>query len=64
MTTIASTIKPDSPATIIELRGESGKLYGTLNTATGVIHIRRGNERDRVDVSAYLKAAGIKKDAV
>ena len=54
--TIATTLKP-SPGTLIELRGESGRLYGKFDPATGVIHTRRGSERDRIDMRPYLKLA-------
>jgi hypothetical protein len=48
---------PAPPSALIELRGESGRLYGKFDPNTGVIYTRRGSERDRIDMRPYLKAA-------
>lgn len=47
-------------ARLIELRGPSGKCYGELDIATGVIIFRRGKIEERIDVTPYFKAATIK----
>lgn len=42
---------------LIELRGPSGKCYGELDAATGVIIFRRGKlPAERIDLTPYFKA--------
>ena len=53
--------KPTPPSTsdaaFVPLRGESGRLFGVLDTRTGVIHVRKGAAIDRVQLPAYVALA-------
>jgi hypothetical protein len=56
-TTTSVSLQP----TLIELRGPSGKCYGELDTATGVIIFRRGKlPAEHIDLKPYFKAATTK----
>jgi hypothetical protein len=50
----------DTPTTqpLVPLRGPSGKLYGMLDVARGVIVFQRGKQRgESIDLTPYFKAA-------
>jgi hypothetical protein len=49
----------DTPTQLlIPLRGASGKLYGMLDVARGVIVFQRGKQRgESIDLTPYFKAA-------
>jgi hypothetical protein len=56
MTATQTTPPPSKTTTsspFVELRGESGRLYGMLDTRTGVIHVQKGHVQDRIDLSKY-----------
>lgn len=48
--------QPTPTPSLIPVRTEGGRLLGMLDPATAVLHIRRGHEVDRVDLSRYAQA--------
>jgi hypothetical protein len=51
----------DGAITLVELRGASGKLYGMLDVASGVIMFKLGPGRgESIDLTPYFKAATVK----
>lgn len=49
------------PSLLIPLRGPSGKLYGELDVARGIIIFKRGKGRgESIDLTPYFRAATIK----
>jgi hypothetical protein len=60
-TTTKQTTNDKPAAAFVEVRGESGRLFGMLDVRTGIIHIRQGKaghgngRTDRCDITPYLK---------
>lgn len=55
------TTDTPTPPHLIPLRGASGKLYGMLDVARGVIVFQRGKQRgESIDLTPYFKAANAK----
>jgi hypothetical protein len=53
-----ASLGSDGAITLVPLRGPSGKLYGELDVATGIIIFRRGKlPAERIDLTPYFKAA-------
>jgi hypothetical protein len=57
---VASNITGVSlPSASIQVRGPSGRLYGEFDPHTGIITFKRGQQRESIDLTPYLKIAKI-----
>lgn len=53
MTTTKQTTNDKPAAAFVEVRGESGRLFGMLEVRTGVIHVQKGHAQDKIDLAKY-----------